>query len=146
MSGYDDVEDFRTDEELAATQALPPTYQPDDFAFQETREMPRHQRGKLLDFDLSLEQLRSHIDPSGERLGQPERLRKAWEAVVGPSVSAHTKNLFLRGSELIVWLDSNLYAQQLPLFIDEYRAGLERELGSKAVTSISYRLDLHRRR
>ncbi|MCL2332357.1 MAG: DUF721 domain-containing protein [Actinomycetia bacterium] len=146
MNAYDDIEEFREDEELAATQALPPNYEPDDFAYQDARDTPRHRRGKLLAFDLSLEQLRGHIDPTGERLGQIERLRKAWETVVGPSASAHTKNLFLRGTELIVWLDSNLYAQQLPLFSSEYCAGLERELGGKVVTSISYRLDHHRRR
>ena len=140
-----DAEGFYQDEELAALQSLPPNYEPDDFTFQEDHRAPRHQRGKLLGFDLSLEQLRTHLDPSGEKIGQPERLRRAWEAVVGPSVTAHTKNLFLRGGELIVWLDSNLYAQQLPLFVDEYRAGLERELGAKVVTSISYRLDRHRR-
>jgi len=146
MTGYDDIDEFAADEELAALQALSPTYKPDDFEYPANRKTPRHQRGRLLAFDLSLEQLRGHLDPTGEKLGQAERLRKAWEAVAGASVSAHTKNLFLRGDELIVWLDSNLYAQELPLFADEYRAGLERELGAKAVKTISYRLDRHRRR
>ena len=146
MSTFDDTEDFAADEDLAATQGLPPAYEPDDFEFKEGQRAPRHQRGKPLAFDLSLEQLRGRLDPTGEKLGQTDRLRDAWEAVVGPSVSAHTRNLYLRGDELVVWLDSNLYAQQLPLFADEYRAGLARELGSGAVTAISYRLDHHRRR
>ncbi|MCL2324681.1 MAG: DUF721 domain-containing protein [Actinomycetia bacterium] len=146
MTDHDDLEDFYEAEELARTESLSPNYEPDDFSFRENKGFPRHQRGKLLDFDLSLEQLRSHIDPNGDRLGQNDRLRQAWEAVAGPSVAAHTKNLFLRGDELIVWLDSNLFAQQLPLFADEYLAGLARELGARVVTSISYRLDRHRRR
>ena len=146
----DDSAEFYEAEELAAACDLPPVYEPDDFSYNETetdvtRRFPRHQRGRLLDLDLSLEQLRHHIDPTGERLGQIERLRHAWEAVTGASVSAHTQNLFLRGSELVVWLDSNLYAQQLPLFAREYCAGLERELGSAAVKTISYRVHQHRR-
>ncbi|MCL2655440.1 MAG: DUF721 domain-containing protein [Coriobacteriia bacterium] len=156
MTDYDDTEDFAADEELAATLATPPTYKTDDFEYQERRKsdkssypegtVPRHQRGKLLAFDLSLEQLRGHIDPTGEKLGQIERLRHAWETVAGPSIAAHTKNLHLRGDRLIVWLDSNLYAQELPLFADEYREGLERELGGKVVKKITYRLDRHHRR
>jgi len=145
MTDYDDTEEFAADEELAAMLATPPTYAPDDFDHPANRKAPRHQRGKLLAFDLSLEQMRAQIDPTGEKIGQIERLRNAWEAVVGPSVAAHTKNLHLRGDELIVWLDSNLYAQQLPLFVSEYREGLERELGGKVVNKIIYRLDRHRR-
>ncbi|MCL2882282.1 MAG: DUF721 domain-containing protein [Coriobacteriia bacterium] len=146
MTDYDDTEEFRADEELAATLATPPAYKPDDFDHPVNRKPPRHQRGKLLAFDLSLEQLRARIDPTGENIGQIERLRNAWEAVAGPSVSAHTKNLHLRGDELIVWLDSNLFAQELPLLANEYRKGLERELDGKVVRRISFRLDRHRRR
>jgi len=140
----DDTQDFYEAEVLGAAQEKPARYAPDDFTYNEEKGYPRHQRGKLLDFDLSLEQLRGHLDPTGERLGQTERLRKAWEAVVGASVSAHTQNLFLRGDELVVWLDSNIYAQQLPLFVHDYLAGLARELGHGAVKSITYRIH-HRR-
>jgi len=145
MTGYDDTEEFRADEELAATLATPPAYEADDFDHPANRRAPRHQRGKPLAFDLSLEQLRAHIDPTGENIGQIERLRNAWGAVAGPSVAAHTKNLHLRGDELIVWLDSNLFAQELPLLADEYCKGLAREFGGKVVRRISFRLDRHRR-
>ena len=155
FSGVDvDNAKFYDDEELAALQALPAAYKPDDFAWQERRESgaasypegcaPRHQRGKPLNFDLSLEQLRGRLDPTGEKLGQTERLRRAWEVVAGPSVASHSRNLFLHGNELVVWLDSNLYAQELPLFANEYLKGLARELGRGVVSRITYRLNSYR--
>ncbi len=139
-TAFNDAEEFYEAERLAESQSRGKGYEQDDFAFDEHKPRPRHHRARPLPLSLSLEQMRSTIDPEGGRLEQIRQLQHAWKAVVGETVAEHTTTLMLRGRELRVSLDSNIWAQELALFETRYVEGLNAFLSGTPIERITFHL------
>lgn len=97
-------------------------------------------RGSREGTDLSraLEALTSRLDrKSGGGLLQV-RVEKAWRTVSGPSVSAHTTGAHLRGTELLVYVDSPAWATELSALSEKYRVAMNAEIGQEAVGGVRF--------
>lgn len=76
-------------------------------------------------------------DPKGRRHGA--RAVLAWDEVVGPAIAEHTRGFALRDAgELVVLVDSPVWATQLSMLSQELIARLNRHLGENAVRSIRF--------
>lgn len=62
----------------------------------------------------------------------------AWKRTAGPSVVAHTTGAHLRQGELLVNVDSPVWATELSALSEHYRQALNEELGEEAVKSVRF--------
>lgn len=67
----------------------------------------------------------------------------AWHQVVGPEVSRHTEGGRFRNGNLLVFVDSSAWANELRVMGEAFRASLNAKLGKETVTSL--RFDVSRR-
>jgi hypothetical protein len=76
-------------------------------------------------------------DPKGRRHGA--RAVLAWDEVVGPTIAEHTRGFALRDAgELVVLVDSPVWATQLSMLSQELISRLNGRLGEDAVRSIRF--------
>lgn len=77
------------------------------------------------------------LDKSGRGLLQV-RVAEAWESVAGPSAGSHTTGAYIRGKELVVQVDSPVWATELSALADLYRQEINKHLGKEVVESIRF--------
>jgi len=80
---------------------------------------------------LELERLLGKLDPDGsKRAANPGSLvlQRAWENCAGKQIADITRNLTLRKTELIVSVSTPIWAQELSLLSEDYRAKLNSAL------------------
>lgn len=65
-------------------------------------------------------------------------VKQAWASVAGPSVLGHTTGAHIRNRELVVYVDSNVWATELSALSGQYLEALDRELGKGMVSSIRF--------
>jgi len=95
-------------------------------------------KGRQVEFGSALESLERRLDrTSGGRYVQV-RVADAWEAVAGPTVADHTAGVFLRGGELVVQVDSSVWATELSALAGPYTEALNSHLGKDLVTTIRF--------
>lgn len=76
-------------------------------------------------------------DKNGKRKGA--MAVNAWEAVAGDAIAAHTKGFALRDDgELVIFVDSAAWANQLSLMASELMEGLNKHLGEVSVRSLRF--------
>lgn len=76
-------------------------------------------------------------DPVGKR--HSARAVAAWQEVVGPAITEHTRGFALRdGQELVVFVDSPAWAQQLSFMSDELVRRLNAHVGTTAVRHLRF--------
>ncbi|MDO8941702.1 MAG: DUF721 domain-containing protein [Desulfobacterales bacterium] len=76
-------------------------------------------------------------DKQGKRYGA--LAVNAWREVVGDEIARHTRGFALRdGRELIVFVDSAAWANQLSLMSDDLQTRLNSHLGEKSVSSLRF--------
>lgn len=90
---------------------------------------------------LSLGDLASNVlkrvDKQGRRHGASAVT--AWREVVGDEIARHTRGFALRDDrELVVFVDSAAWANQLSLMSDELQTRLNSHLGEKSVSSLRF--------
>jgi hypothetical protein len=77
------------------------------------------------------------LDRSGQGAAQA-RAVSAWRAVAGDEVAAHARGFALRDSELLVFVDSAVWANELSILSEHYRVAVNERLGKELVTSIRF--------
>jgi len=85
-----------------------------------------------------LDRLSKRLSGSGGAGLKQVLVHKAWSAVAGPSVLEHTTGAHLRASELIVYVDSPLWATELSALAEHYRQAVNTELGEDLVTGVRF--------
>lgn len=76
-------------------------------------------------------------DPAGRRYGA--EAVAAWKSIAGPDIVAHTKGFAVReGRELVVFVDSAAWANQLSLMSSDLVSRLNAHLGQKAIRSMRF--------
>lgn len=75
-------------------------------------------------------------DPRGQRHGA--RAIDAWNAAAGPEIAKHTHGVALKDGNLIVFVDSAAWANELVLMTDRFLAAIRSETGQDLVRSIRF--------
>ena len=78
------------------------------------------------------------LDRAGGGYYLQTRVITAWDKVAGPAVAAHTTGIHIRGGELVVYVDSNLWATELSALSEHYRESINTELGKQLVRSVRF--------
>lgn len=92
---------------------------------------------KTLPFDELAAEVMRKADKQGKRHGAAAVT--AWPDVVGETISRHTKGFSMRQDrELVVFVDSAVWANQLSLMSDELVARINAHLGERAVRSLRF--------
>jgi hypothetical protein len=75
-----------------------------------------------------------------DRGGNIERARAvaAWREIAGAEVSAHAMGYAMRDGELVVYVDGPAWATELSALSEQYRAGVNRELGKELVSTMRF--------
>lgn len=88
-------------------------------------------------FDEAASGVLRRADRSGKRFAASAV--NTWSQVVGNDIAAHTKGFALReNGELVVFVDSGAWANQLSLMSSELLERLNRQLGDAAVRSLRF--------
>lgn len=77
------------------------------------------------------------FDASGEGYARAEAVR-AWRAVAGEEVASHARGYTLRDGELVVYVDSGVWANELSALSETYRSAICERLGKEAVRSVRF--------
>jgi hypothetical protein len=85
-----------------------------------------------------LEHLSKRLDRSSKGALLQIRVARAWEEVAGPRVYAHTTNAHLRAGELVVAVDSPVWATELSALAGPYMEAMNTTLGKDSVRSVRF--------
>jgi hypothetical protein len=66
------------------------------------------------------------------------RVLGVWDTVVGPEIAAHTSGAHLRDGELVIYVDSPVWATELASVSEKLRTSLNEALGEDLVTSVRF--------
>lgn len=76
------------------------------------------------------------VDPKGRRF--ESRAVDVWMEVAGEETARHTKGVALREGELIVYVDSAVWANELSLLSERFRRDINAKLGKELVASLRF--------
>jgi len=76
------------------------------------------------------------VDPHGLRF--KSRAVTVWSEVVGDEIMRHTKGVALRDGELIVYVDSPVWANELSLLSERFKTEINAKLGEDLVSSLRF--------
>ncbi|MDP2181786.1 MAG: DUF721 domain-containing protein [Actinomycetota bacterium] len=66
------------------------------------------------------------------------RVASAWPQACGPQIAEHTAGIFIRGRELVVYVDSPIWANELAAMSEHLRVAVNSVLGEELVSSIRF--------
>jgi len=96
-------------------------------------------KGKQAQLGTSLSALVRRLDKRGGGGYIQTRVAQAWRNIAGPSVEGHTTGEHLRsGGELVVLVDSPLWATELSALAEHYRTSMNQELGEDLVKAVRF--------
>lgn len=75
-----------------------------------------------------------------DRFGNIPKARAvgAWEQVVGPDISSHTMGAGLKDGEMLVFVDSAAWANELSMMSEDLRSRVNSVVGEELVTAIRF--------
>lgn len=100
--------------------------------------MSRRGRGKQTELGAALGKLARTLDAKSAGAFTSARVAAVWEGVVGPQIAAHTAEPFLRDYELVVAVDSPVWASELSAMSEELRKRLNAALGKESVRRVRF--------
>jgi len=77
------------------------------------------------------------LDRTGEGASRARAI-EAWRTVAGDEVAAHARGFALRDRELLVFVDSAVWANELSVLSENYRVAVNERLGKELVGSIRF--------
>jgi len=95
-------------------------------------------RGKGGSLGDSLDSLMRRLNRKTNGAYVQTRIAGAWAEIAGPSVLSHTTGAHLRAGEMIVYVDSPVWATELSALAEEYRTRVNAHLGNEAVRSVRF--------
>ncbi len=95
-------------------------------------------RGKSTDLGSAVGKLVRRLDRSSGGAWRNVRASEAWPEIAGPLIAAHTGRVFLRGDELVVYVDSPVWASELTAMSEMLRERLNEALGKTEVRTIRF--------
>ncbi len=82
------------------------------------------------------EEYLARLDPEGRRFAG--RAAEAWARAVGDEIAKHTAGSALREGELVVFVDSAVWANELSVMAEQLRGRVNEELGEDMVRSVRF--------
>ena len=79
----------------------------------------------------------SRLDRTGEGAAKA-RAVSAWRAAAGQEVYSHARGFAYRGGELLVFVDSPVWANELSVLAEHYRTAVNDRIGKEMVGSIRF--------
>lgn len=76
------------------------------------------------------------VDPHGHRF--KSRAVAVWPEVAGDEIVKHTKGVALRDGELIVYVDSPVWANELTMLTERFKSDINAKLGEELVKSLRF--------
>lgn len=95
-------------------------------------------RGKQTDLASALQSLSRRLDRRSHGRYLQEQVVAAWRSIAGRSVSEHTTRAHIRGGELVVHVDSPVWATELSALAGPYTEAMNEALGRSVVKSIRF--------
>jgi hypothetical protein len=95
-------------------------------------------RGSSTDLGSGLGKLVRRLDRSSGGGWRNVRATEVWPDVVGAHIAAHTGRVFLRGDELVVYVDSPIWASELTAMSEMLRGRVNQALGKEDVRSLRF--------
>jgi hypothetical protein len=94
--------------------------------------------GKQADLNTALTKLVAKLDRANQGAYQQVMASRAWEAVAGEATLAHSTGAHLREGEMVILVDSPLWATELSSLAEQYRQALNREIGKESVRAVRF--------
>lgn len=66
------------------------------------------------------------------------RVASAWHEVAGPQIGKHTSGAFLREGDLVIYVDSPVWATELQAMAEEFRKAINSEIGEDLVSGLRF--------
>lgn len=95
-------------------------------------------KGKQTSLPDALDSLSRKLDRKGGGRYLQLRVGQAWESVAGTTVMGHTTRAHLRDGELVIYVDSPVWATELSALAGPYQEALNEKLGEKAVRAMRF--------
>jgi len=95
-------------------------------------------RGKGQSLGDSLDSLMRRLNRKTSGAYVQTRIAGAWAQIAGPSALSHTTGAHLRAGEMVVYVDSSIWATELSALAEEYRSRINQELGNETVRSMRF--------
>lgn len=95
-------------------------------------------QGKQTQLSAGLDKLTTRLNKANHGALDQARVAAAWEAIAGPSVIAHTTGAHIRQGELVIYVDSPLWATELSALSDKYRQAINEKVGRNLVRSVRF--------
>lgn len=77
------------------------------------------------------------LDKTGEGRARANAV-SAWRLVAGDEVFSHARGFALRGTELLIFVDSPVWANELSVLSEHYRVAVNERIGKETVGSIRF--------
>jgi hypothetical protein len=77
------------------------------------------------------------LDRTGESRARADVIH-LWRTIAGPEVYSHARGFALRDGELVVFVDSHAWANDLAVMSEHYLAAMQSGVGKEAVTSLRF--------
>lgn len=101
--------------------------------------MSGRRKGRSDQIGPALDRLVRRLDKNSGGGYLQTRVAQAWEKIAGRAVIAHTSGAHLRGGgEMVVYVDSPLWATELSALSEHYRRSVNQELGQNLVKSVRF--------
>lgn len=81
--------------------------------------------------------LLSRLDRTGEGFERAKAV-SAWTDAAGAEVATHARGFALREGELLVFVDSSVWANELSALSEHYRAAVNERIGKETVRSVRF--------
>ncbi|HET6350637.1 MAG TPA: DUF721 domain-containing protein [Coriobacteriia bacterium] len=105
-------------------------------------------KGSHAKLSAGLDKLATKLNKKNEGALDQARVALAWEKIAGPTVLSHTTGAHVRRGELVIYVDSPLWATELSALSEKYREAVEEEIGKGAVRSVRFavsrKVEMHR--
>lgn len=95
-------------------------------------------KGTQTDLSVAIGKLVGKLDRSNKGAYTQNLVAQAWNRIVGTDVLAHTTGAHLKEGEMVVYVDSPMWATELSSLSEQYRQAVNAEIGKNAVKSIRF--------
>lgn len=90
------------------------------------------------DLSAGLKKLVDSLDRKGGAVALQSRVGAVWPSIAGPAVMKHTTGAYVRGSELVIFVDSSVWATELQAMSQQYLDAIKRTVGKVPVSRIVF--------
>ncbi len=95
-------------------------------------------KGRTVGLGASIESLVRKLDRRSGGAYLQTRAAQLWIETAGPGVAAHTTGAHLKEGEMVVYVDSPIWATELSALAEEYRKKINEQMGQDAVRSMRF--------